>query len=381
MLPPTATLPPIKFIREHSLESLQTALTYLRSIYNPPVRGSRRHQAKRDGHASNIDALRTDAFERSYTIKWLTALTSQCEFAEEDESYEKLVEDAASLLAMCAGTASAGVVTRRFVFDLTDPGQTSNVNLSVSVDLRDVALDNHDYGSVGAQTWGGACIMAEMIAEDPQTFGLCSRGAGSGKALRCLELGAGTGLVSLAAGKAVEQLSCVPERVEIVATDYYPSVLTNLEENLRTNFPSSSSSSSLDESRSTSHLGIMARRLDWFTFSISEEAPDPVLEEPFDVIYGADIIYEAQHATWIKGCLTRLLSRNRGVFHLIIPLRSTHAKESGTIETVFGDSPSGFLKIQHKATIVCDADAAEAGEEVEYAYYRIGWSDDAGVAS
>ncbi|KAF5312535.1 hypothetical protein D9619_003756 [Psilocybe cf. subviscida] len=381
MLQPTATLPPIKFIRKQSPESLQAALTYLRSIYNPPVRGSRRRQTKkRDTHAADVDALRTDAFERSYTIKWLTALTSQCEASEEDEDYERLVEDAASLLAICAGTASAGVITRQFVFDLTDPGQASTVNPSVSVDLRDVPLDNHDYGSVGAQTWGGACIMAEMIAEDPQAFGLCLTNVRSGGPLRCLELGAGTGLVSLAAGKVVEQLSCAPDCVQIVATDYYPSVLTNLEENLQTNFPASSSPLEAD-SQSTSRPRITVRRLDWFNFSIGEEVPDPVLQEPFDVIYGADIIYEAQHATWIKGCLSKLLSRKGGVFHLIIPLRSTHAKESGTIETVFGDSSPGFLMIQHRATIVCDADAAEVGEEVEYAYYRIGWSDDATVAS
>ena len=85
---------------------------------------------------------------------------------------QDLVEEAAAILAMCAGTASAGVITRQFVFNRGWEAEDA----SITVELTDGPLDNQDYGSVGAQTWGGACIMAEMIVENPLAFGLGAKG-------------------------------------------------------------------------------------------------------------------------------------------------------------------------------------------------------------
>ncbi|PPQ83841.1 hypothetical protein CVT25_000900 [Psilocybe cyanescens] len=391
MLPPTSHLPPIKYLGTHPLESLEDAVRYLRLIYNPPVRGSRRRntsrkQKDRQTVSNELNALRTDAFERGYSIKWLTALISQCgmDLDESDEDVEAprspnaldsnrkeiLVEDAASLLAMCAGTASAGVITRRFVFDL------ENSSTQISVDLTDVPLDNQDYGSVGAQTWGGACIMAEMMAENPDAFCLpWSQQNSAATTLRCLELGAGTGLVSLTAAKIMERIGNSPFDVDIVATDYYPSVLANLARNIQSNLRASSGS----------HICISTQHLDWSIFC--DSSPSPAFEAGFDVVYGADIIYEAQHATWIKSCLEHLLRKPSTLnpnptFHLIIPLRATHSAESNTIEQVFpfpssgGNQPGeeGQLVIKHKETIICDVESDKDGEEVEYAYYKIGWS-------
>ena len=179
MLPPTSQLPPIKSIRTHPIDSLQSSLHFLRLIYNPSVRGSRRRKSpKQPGNASEeLSTLQSDPFERSYAIKWLTALIAQCGLSEEGveaessnaRAKEDLVEEAAALLAMCAGTASAGVITRQFVFDR---GAETDEKAAITVELTDVPLDNQDYGSVGAQTWGGACILAEMIVENPLDFGL-----------------------------------------------------------------------------------------------------------------------------------------------------------------------------------------------------------------
>jgi len=180
MLPPTSQLPPIKSISTHPIDSLEYSLHFLRLIYNPNVRGSRRRKSpKRPGNASeDLSTLQSDPFERSYAIKWLTALIAQCGLLLGDgveaesstaRAKEDMVEEAAALLAMCAGTASAGVITRQFVFDR---GEEAEENATITVELTDVPLDNHDYGSVGAQTWGGACILAEMIVENPLAFGL-----------------------------------------------------------------------------------------------------------------------------------------------------------------------------------------------------------------
>lgn len=185
MLPPTSQLPSIKSINAHPIESLEVALRFLRLIYNPNVRGSRRRKLSKSPGTRNsrlaseeLATLQSDPFERSYAITWLTALIAQCGTPEAEaesstaRAQEDLLEEAASILAVCAGTASAGVITRQFVFDRGEEAEAT-----ITIELTDMALDNQDYASVGAQTWGAACVMAEMIVEDPVAFGLGAKGS------------------------------------------------------------------------------------------------------------------------------------------------------------------------------------------------------------
>ncbi|KAG1758169.1 hypothetical protein EDD22DRAFT_911831 [Suillus occidentalis] len=260
LCPPTSYLPPIAKIASFSVTQLLDALTYLQSLYHPEVCGSR-HKP-----------IRSDAFEHSYSIRWLTALmiarlevwedllhsgevsldlgTPETIFAHT----EMIVQQAASLLAICAG--------RR-----------------VEAQLTDIPLDNDDYGSVGAQTWGGACVLAEMVMDDPERFGLDSPPDGpESRRLSVLELGAGTGLVSIVVTKLLDTLPSFNHRqVSVVATDFHPSVLANL---------------------------------------------------------------SVQHAAWIKDCLKGLVRHpsdsavSPAAFHLVIPLRPTHAFESSTVESL-----------------------------------------------
>ncbi|KAH6901064.1 hypothetical protein BKA70DRAFT_709597 [Coprinopsis sp. MPI-PUGE-AT-0042] len=511
MEPPTSVLPGIKKIPTTPHDELRKSVEHVRTIYNPPVRGSRRRKSDnpsgQSGGASELeeeaaatssdmttapatrdregDALaepRSDAFERNYVIRWLTnvvAYLSGVLEEEEDEELEqdnlgethtqdegekaaqsrreteRLLADTAALLAVCAGTASAGVISRVFaahsplLASLASSPPTIDLEVStsasspsslfpksttssagreegtISINLRDVPLDNQDYGSVGAQTWGGACVMAEMVVEDPTRFGLLPldetdhlvEGMGARrKPLRVLELGAGTGLVSLAIASFYRALfrhdrGHGKRDVEIVATDYYPSVLENLEVNLKSNGfgftpegTNAVTSTSNHSSSTVPNVSLNTCSLDWSTCSslgLTNESP---LDEPFDMAFGADIVYEEQHAVWIKGCLQKLLRRPLGAadttvdntdeggprtkvehnahFHLIIPLRSTHTFESGTIETVFkslhqvtgwAERDAGAdLVILEKETIVCEVE--EGGDEVVYAYYKIGWA-------
>jgi len=218
-------------------------------------------------------------------------------------------------------------------------------------------------------------VLAESIVDEPWKFGLCPA------SFRILELGAGTGLVSLTVGKLLQNLSTNPplalsdtSSAIVIATDYYSPVLDNLASNITANFPPSSQQS----------ISITPHRLDWSHFSstyASEGAPPPKpFDEPFDVILGADIIYELDHATWIKSCLSVLLKKpgakkDPGAFHLVIPLRSTHDKESRTVELVFPFAEASSTRheelcILSKEVIICET---EDGEGVNYLYYKIGW--------
>ncbi|KAG6906508.1 hypothetical protein DXG01_013562 [Tephrocybe rancida] len=372
--PPTSRLPPIRRISSYSTKDLSEGLAYLRHIYNPEVQGSRRRwrdssdarKRPQPEAEDDLDELRADAFERSYAIRWLTSLVALTEewdtVSTHDEASphgrERLVQEAASLLAICSGTAAAGVVVRDFVFNL---GPEMDKKLKVHV--KDMPIDNKDFGSVGAQTWGGACVLTEtLLSDDPAAFGLSDA-----RELWVLELGAGTGLVSLALGKYFETAPTSSPRT-VVATDYYPSVLENLTSNIQANFPDSST--------------VISHFLDWSSFP-EEPTTSPPFDIPFDIILGADVIYETQHAVWIKSCLTRLLRKPTTtcdpLFHLMIPLRATHSFESSSVDNLFAaPAPQDVttelqLVTISKEIIVCDAITGRGLDQIEYAYYRIGW--------
>ena len=189
----------------------------------------------------------------------------------------------------------------------------------------------------------------------------------------------------------------------------------------------------------------------------------PPLNAPFDLIIGADIIYERLHARWVRSCVEQLLRKPYtppvhvdveltssfgaaritqhatppiedppdapALFHLIIPLRGTHASETQSVEEVFttvadvcaarkhSDQPvlpapaithtldlcsvestctetntrrhspasvaacscavtkshGPALAILSKEDIVCDAYTDRDETEVVYRYYKIGW--------
>lgn len=393
LLPPTIRLPAISKIAFSSSDVLLEALHYLRLVYNPQVRGSRRIKKTAlsiDLGVSAIskenldfDVIRSDAYERTYAMRWLTALISHASAFEilDNEldmglrfvdptsalvasQYDTVLTAASSLLAICAGASAAGMVTRIFTFGLGGP------DLGViNVTLNDAPLENQHFESVGAQTWGGACVLSELVAERPAAFGLFR---GKGDRMRVLELGAGTGLVSLTTGKTLEAMGL---KGEIIATDFYPSVLANLHSNVIANFPAPSKA-----------ISVSSCFLDWSTFPAVGSSPPP-FDRTFDVVLGADIIYEPLHALWIKGCLQRLLrkpnlsSTQPAIFHLVIPMRPTHEIESRTIEAVFPmaaampASSSGEIElaILEREIIMCEAGDGCRGEEVEYEYYRIGW--------
>ena len=226
--PPSSVLPPIRRISETDLDGLTTLVEYLSGLYNPPVYGARRvdrtpfsDPTRRDGRkgADSNELLRADEFERAYAVRWLTGLVSRAAFLEESlaeepgelEKLNKLVGSAIALLAVCAGTAAARTLKRRFLFF------SPVLDKDVEVQLTDVPIAlaaDEELPTVGTQTWGSACLLAEMLAEDPGRFGL----SGEGWAVRVLEIGAGTGLVSLALAKLRSmQLSATPDMQAIIA--------------------------------------------------------------------------------------------------------------------------------------------------------------------
>ncbi|KAH8994495.1 hypothetical protein EDB92DRAFT_283308 [Lactarius akahatsu] len=161
------------------------------------------------------------------------------------------------------------------------------------------------------------------------------------------------------------------DRAEIVASDIHPLALGILRPNIENNnFCSDFHGLPL----------VSAHFPDW------QEAADPAnaLEAPFDVpfdeVFGADVVHELEHAAWISACLRRLV-RLAGRFHLVIPIRGSHAsrQRSSVFSLVWKTCTRWNLHCvsTQKESITCEAgpDSATGSRgDVEYAHYTILWT-------
>ncbi|QRV96486.1 hypothetical protein RhiJN_24504 [Ceratobasidium sp. AG-Ba] len=251
---PSTFLPRLKQLDEYTAPDLHAAIAKLVVLYLPEVRGT-------TALDEDVEILQADAFERSFAIRWLTGFVARgAEWAEsgpEDEEPDSstpqiaisdepssqlltldtyssrtlALDRATSLLAACAGTSAAGALSRTFEFP------TSDHSPPITITLRDESLSVGDHTAVGLQTWGSACVLAERIAKDPPSFGFDSKASS-----RVLELGAGTGLLSLLAGKiSVRDQEQGGVGHTVIATDYHPAVMENLRTNAKNNFSDESS--------------------------------------------------------------------------------------------------------------------------------------------
>ena len=135
-----------------------------------------------------------------------------------------------------------------------------------------------------------------------------------------LELGAGTGLVGVVAAKLLE--ACRRE-YSMKLTDWQPIILDNLRHNLALN--------NLD-SRTT------VGKLDWSIY-LGQNHGRPTPEHRFDIILGADLVYDLSHIALLHATVASLLAwptpATRPAFHLALPARSTHSKETEAFDSAF----------------------------------------------
>ncbi|KIK71494.1 hypothetical protein GYMLUDRAFT_33674 [Collybiopsis luxurians FD-317 M1] len=311
-----------------------------------------------------LDVLRSDPMERAFAIRWLTGFIARSDAwaaiddDEDDEEADKrtdAIDNATNLLSILLGDDQEEggeeqdcSVTRSFQFPNPNPDSTV-----IQIDLNDAPLSNEDHTSVGLQSWASSIVLSEKICKDPARFGLSNALKRDGTPLRILELGAGTGLLSILAAKLLSSAASASDpapaaaATSISATDYHPDVLVNLRANIAANFPSPSPP-----------LPIVVHQLDW-------EHPDysTPMDQPFDLIFGADVIYHPDHAKWIKACVERLLARpsstsssssskfsssQGGVFWLMLALRisARHEGMSRTVEDIFLDASSALTGVR-----------------------------------
>lgn len=329
-----------------------------------------------DDTIEKLELIKNDEFERNYVVRWLTGFISRS-FTwtcpedglpdEEIERREALVEWAVSLLSSCAGSDEDDeAVTRVFKFqtNITDEFKDNEI----CVELNDAPLLSQDHSSVGLQSWASAIFLSKMICQDPLRFGITTD-----ESLRILELGAGTGLVSIAVAKLLNNMGSA-QATEIVATDYHPDVLSNLRRNVDTN---------LSPDKLSDHMALCVDKYDW-----QYPSTEPPFHDSFDVIIGADVIYNENHATWLSNCVRSLLKRpspsclEGGVFWLMIAIRTT-GRHEGLDSTVFdafpqlGDRQRSNTDPCLKTVNVWDMDRSDGigrADESAYRLYKVCWA-------
>lgn len=167
--------------------------------------------------------------------------------------------------------------------------------------------------ATGFCTWSSAVLFAKRILANTSllsAFKLSTKAPS-----RLLELGSGTGLAGIACVLALHQAG-IP--ASIFLTDCDARTLEILHNNCQRNMPSGST------------VSWEVKKLAWEQAAASSEGP-------FDVIVGADIVYEPEHAQLIYEAVDALLSPN-GVFHLVIPIRYTHFADVAALEQVFAST-------------------------------------------
>lgn len=301
-------------------------------------------------------AIRADPFERTFATRWLTSLISRVEEMDlTEDARSQIVDDAAFILSSFSDSTNneeEEALTREFSFP-TEHG------VPIEVTLNDAPLTGADHTDVGLQSWGASIVLSSMICAGPDHFNLTSTSLPERPTI--LELGAGTGLLSLTLAKLLPTLSIYPTNIS--ATDYHPTVLSNLQENINTNFPPGENV----------NMPVSAVALDW-------SLPPPDLARSADLLIAADVVYAPQHAAWLRDCAAHLIAPT-GVFWLIVTVRQTGKFEGipDTVEAAFvpelcprdGDGRS-FQILERRQ--VEKRRGVGRGDEKGYNLYRIGWA-------
>ncbi|KAJ4357241.1 uncharacterized protein N0V89_001816 [Didymosphaeria variabile] len=375
-VPPSSSLPPVRSLRTASEDTIITALHSLQALYCPlrlPItlpKGKEAASAPADsGYVSEDEnevaplqrrysttedafaALRADAYEKDFAVRWLTSLiarASELPFGTE-EAREKAVDDAAFILSSFSDSPTNEedeALTRDFSFS------TSRAR-DITIQINDAPLTGTDHTDVGLQSWGASIVFSGLMCEAPERFGLDVLPENAS----IIELGAGTALISLTLGKLLPSMG---QEAQILATDYHNAVLENARTNIATNFGSE-------------NAPVDAMLLDWAT-------PPPALAASASLLFAADVVYAPEHAAWLRDCAAHILAPE-GTFWLVVTVRS-HGKFDGipdTAETAFEDFKSTWrngrvLRIVKKEMLDKKRGVGR-GDEKGYMLFKIGWVD------
>ena len=219
-------------------------------------------------------------------------IASPLTWIEDDEEKEKIWEAASQRLSERSGRTGRGDLTRTFKIPLG----SANVE-DLAITLHEPALQADD---LGLKTWASSYLLAKRLVA------LRDNIPKLGPDDAILELGAGTGLVGLAAAAVF--------KAQVVLTDL-PEIVPNLERNVATN------SSAVEAHGGHANVSV----LDWDQPAHFTRASRP---HSYPLILVADPIYSSDHPRLLVKAIEYHLSKTVNAHTVIeLPLREAFADE------------------------------------------------------
>lgn len=423
---PSRDLPPLI---TPDLSTIWSTLTTIRNQYLAPVTIDLRQPLEvQEVDAEQIDRLQKvegegqgdqreeerDEYETKFLRGWLerlvqTGLKQLAKMVEDTMGdWDAVIDEASKIISRMEDDSE------ETLYLLPPPYSSPSSSSSPSpVNIRNHTLVS---STTGHRTWGSAPILARRLALEPAHF--FPPLPTSSSPLRILELGSGTGLVGLSTVSILSALGLSNTTVVLsdggeASADSISTggVLDNLGRNLENHV----------ENCKPSSTGVQARVevLHWGDYledqndAGGESRPRTQTTSPeglrYDVILGADLIYEAQQAESLWAAVAGNLrfpqptpsystdsSLHSPSFHLVIPLRPTHTAESTAADECF-PMPSSIASRTESRRVLADDEGQRwrlvatereefagpdgfgrrgKGEKtITYRYYRIEWEN------
>lgn len=241
-------------------------------------------------------------------------ISSPLAWIDNDDEKEQVWEAASQRLCERSGRTAMGAITRSFAIPLTPATEVYQavgvVNAEhelapesddiVELTLYEPALTSDN---LGLKTWASSYLLAKQLSSLRRYIPDLQDGAA------ILELGAGTGLVGMAAGFVF--------RKSVILTDL-PEIVPNLDKNVRSN-----------ASVVSSHGGsISTAVLDWTCPENFETDSHDGSAHSFPLIVAADPLYSPEHPRLLVNAIKWHLSKDKSARVVIeTPLREAYTAE------------------------------------------------------
>lgn len=229
---------------------------------------------------------------------YLTQIVSSSLSWLDEPSREEIWELASTRLAERSGRSAAPAMTRAF-----------GIDKELTIVLYEPSLTGDN---LGLKTWSSSLMLARKLNDLQWLLPTTA----ADEELRVLELGAGTGLVGIAAACAWSSTA----RTTHVTLSDLPEIVSNLARNAESN----------RETVDYYHGRTSVCALDW-----SDEQNTPSTEEGrYPVIVAADPLYSPEHPKLLVAAVGRWLARDVSArFVVAVPLRDGYGSEREHMRT------------------------------------------------
>jgi hypothetical protein len=325
---------PQLYQKPSSLQLLDVLLSFKRM-----PRSWNQHDASDSGLERNDTTLNSTEI-----TKYLTGIiASPLQWIPEDEEKELIWTEASARLAERSGRTAMPSMDRGFEIP------TSKGSVVISIHEPSLTSDN-----LGLKTWAASYVLAKRLVEVPLPNSLSNGG------LRILELGAGTGLVGIAAAI-------------VLGASVWLTDLADIEPNLSRNMNTNSSLIEFHGGEATAAV------LDWNHpehMHFKDQGEEAVAPSTFPVIVAADSIYSDDHPAMFANAVKSWLSPG-GESRLLLelPIRSGYNSELELLRFKLGEA--GLRLISEEQDVGYDdwGDDGETGDNVVQCWFSVwGWN-------